>query len=218
MAANRDKEILLKEIHHRVKNNLQVVSSLLKLQVSHVEDEKARQLLRECQNRIKSIAIVHEKLYQAPNLAEVNVGEYIQSLAKHLFRAFLVDPESITVKIEAGNVALGIDKAIPCSLLINELVSNSLKYAFARSNTGEISIRLQAAPGARYILEVADSGCGLPAGVDFRNTSTLGMQLVMTFVEQLNGTITLDKSCGTRFIITFTDEKKAAAAPPAATP
>ncbi len=218
MSANRDKEILLKEIHHRVKNNLQVVSSLLKLQVAHVEDEKARHLLRECQNRIKSIAIVHEKLYQAPNLAEVNVGEYIQSLAKHLFRAFLVDPESITVKIEAGDVALGIDKAIPCSLLINELVSNSLKYAFARSNTGEISIKLQAGPGAKYVLEVADSGCGFPADVDFRNTTTLGMQLVMTFVEQLNGTIILDKSCGTRFIISFTDEKKAAAPPPAALP
>ncbi len=218
MAANRDKEILLKEIHHRVKNNLQVVSSLLKLQLAHIQDEQARQLLGECQNRIKSIAIVHEKLYQAPNLAEVNVGEYIQSLTKHLFRAFLVDPESVSVKIEAGEVVLGIDKAIPCSLLINELVSNSLKYAFARCHRGEISIKLQAAPGARYLLEVADSGCGIPAHVDIRNTATLGMQLVMTFVEQLNGTITLDKSRGTRFIISFTDEKKAAALAPPAKP
>ncbi len=210
MAANRDKEILLKEIHHRVKNNLQVISSLLKLQIAHVDDIQARQVIRECQNRIKSIAIVHEKLYQAPNLAEINVGEYIQSLTKHLFRTFLVDPESISIEIDAGDVALGIDKAIPCSLLINELVSNSLKYAFARTKAGAISIKLQAA-GAKYILEVADSGCGIPDGIDFRNTATLGMQLVMTFVAQLGGAITLDKSHGTRFIITFTDEKKAVA-------
>jgi PAS domain S-box-containing protein len=219
MAANRDKEILLKEIHHRVKNNLQVISSLLKLQLAYIRDEQARQLLGECQNRIKSIAIVHEKLYQAPNLAEVNVSEYIQSLTKHLFRALLVDPASVTVKIETDNVVLGVDKAIPCSLLINELVSNSLKYAFSSTrNTGEISIKLLAEPGARYVLEVADTGCGIPEHIDFRNTATLGMQLVMTFVEQLNGAITLDKSRGTRFIISFPDEKRAAAIQPPAQP
>lgn len=203
ISANRDKEVLLKEIHHRVKNNLQVISSLLKLQLDHVPDRQAAAVIRECQNRIKSIAIVHEKLYQSRSLAEVDIGDYIQSLIGHLFRMFLVDPGSVTMNVVVDKVALHIDQAIPCSLIINELVSNSLKYAFPDNRRGEIRIRLRADANNLYRLEVGDNGVGFPAKVDFRNTASLGLQLVMTFVEQLDGSIERVPCSGTMFVVTF---------------
>lgn len=208
ISANQDKEVLLKEIHHRVKNNLQVISSLLKLQLGHVRDPQAATVIRECQNRIKSIAIVHEKLYQSRSLAEVDIGNYIQSLMGHLFRMFLVDPNSVTMDVVVGNVALHIDQAIPCSLIINELVSNSLKYAFPNNRPGQIRIRLQAAADDLYQLEVGDNGVGFPSTVDFRNTTSLGLQLVMTFVEQLEGAIERVPCSGTLFRVTFPAGKK----------
>ncbi len=211
ISANRDKEVLLKEIHHRVKNNLQVISSLLKLQLGHVQDRQAAAVIRECQNRIKSIAIVHEKLYQSRSLAEVDIGNYIQSLISHLFRMFLVDSGSVTMDVAVDNVALHIDQAIPCSLIINELVSNSLKYAFPDNRRGEIRIRLQAAANDLYRLEVGDNGVGFPPKVDFRNTASLGLQLVMTFVEQLDGSIERIPCSGTMFVVTFPAGKKAVA-------
>ncbi|MDD5677776.1 MAG: PAS domain S-box protein [Kiritimatiellae bacterium] len=208
LAANRDKEVLLKEIHHRVKNNLQVISSLLKLQLGHVQDRQAAAVIRECQNRIKSIAIVHEKLYQSRSLAEVDIGNYIQSLISHLFRMFLVDPGSVTMDVAVDNVALHIDQAIPCSLIINELVSNALKYAFPDNRRGVIRIRLQAGANDLFRLEVGDNGVGFPSQVDFRNTASLGLQLVMTFVEQLGGSIERSPGPGTTFVVTFPAGKK----------
>lgn len=202
LAANREKEMLLREIHHRVKNNLQVVSSLLKLQMGHVRDEQAVQVIRECQNRIKSIAIVHEKLYQSQNLAAIDIGEYIRSLAGHLFRMYLADPDSIALEVAVDQVALGIDRAIPCSLIINELVSNSLKYAFPQNRRGTIRVHLRATDDT-YLLRVSDDGVGLPPQLDFRNTASLGLQLVLTFVDQLGGVIELDHHAGTAFTITF---------------
>jgi PAS domain S-box-containing protein len=210
-SANRDKEVLLKEIHHRVKNNLQVISSLLKLQLGHVQDALASAVIRECQNRIKSIAIVHEKLYQSGNLANIDLGEYIRSLINHLFRTFLVEPDSIRTRLEVEHVALNVDQAIPCCLIINELVTNALKYAFPGNQTGEIAIRLKSEDAPLCILEVSDNGIGFPLSVDFRNSSSLGMQLVMTFVEQLKGTISLDARRGTSFTIRFAGEEKNAA-------
>ncbi|MBU4198631.1 MAG: PAS domain S-box protein [Verrucomicrobia bacterium] len=208
-AANREKEILLKEIHHRVKNNLQVISSLLKLQVSHVKDATAAAMIRECQNRIRSIAIVHEKLYQSPNLANIDFGEYIRSLISHLFRTFLVATDAIRMHVAADNVSLDIDKAIPCCLIINELVTNSLKYAFPRNQGGEIGVHLKADDSpSRFVLVVSDNGVGFPKDLDFRNTSSLGMQLVITFVEQMGGTISLDTHQGTSFTIQFAGDKK----------
>ncbi len=213
--ANRDKEVLLKEIHHRVKNNLQVISSLLNLQVSHVRDTAARTVLRECQNRIKSIAIVHEKLYQSPNLANIDLAEYIRSLISHLFRTFLVDPQSIHMNIAIAQVSLDVDQAIPCCLIINELVTNSLKYAFPNKQGGEISIALKRdvtpedhSGAVQYLLVIGDEGIGFPSGVDFRNTASLGMQLVLTFVQQLEGTIDLDSRRGTVFTIRFAGGQK----------
>ena len=215
ISANRDKEVLLKEIHHRVKNNLQVISSLLKLQLGHVHDRQAAAVIRECQNRIKSIAIVHEKLYQSQSLAEVDIGNYIQSLISHLFRMFLVDPSSVTMDVAVDNVALHIDQAIPCSLIINELVSNALKYAFPDNRRGAIRIRLQVVTNDLYRLEVGDNGVGFPLHVDFRKTVTLGLQLVMTFVEQLGGSIERIPGPGTTFVVTFPAGKKAGADQPA---
>lgn len=209
LSANRDKEALLKEINHRAKNNLQVISSLLKLQLGHVKDLQAAAVIRDCQNRIKTIAIVHEKLYQSPSLANVAIGNYLQSLISHLFRTFLVDPASVAFTVEAGNIALPIDQAIPCSLIINELVSNSLKYAFPEKWPGRIRIRLQPSGENLIRLEVGDNGIGFPARVDFRNTATLGLQLVITFVEQLGGSIELNAgNPGTEFVITFPAGKK----------
>ena len=213
--ANQEKEVLLKEIHHRVKNNLQVISSLLNLQVSHVRDEAARTILRECQNRIKSIAIVHEKLYQSPNLANIDLAEYIRSLTSHLFRTFLVDPDSIRMKIAVAQVSLDVDLAIPCCLIINELVTNSLKYAFPNKQSGEINIAIKRngaaddhSGAAQYILVVGDDGVGFPPHIDYLNTVSLGMQLVLTFVEQLGGTINMDNNRGTTFTIRFKDSEK----------
>ncbi len=221
--ANREKEVLLKEIHHRVKNNLQIVSSLLNLQLGHVRDTSACAVIRECQSRIKSIAIVHEKLYQSRNLAQIELGEYIRSLVSHLFRTFLVDPASIRMELAAEQVSLDVDQAIPCCLIINELVTNSLKYAFPDKPAGVIGISLQAEPpsgdaanGSQYALAVSDNGVGFPPGVDFRAASSMGMQLVMTFVEQLGGSIELDTRGGTTFTIRFASGRNGKCAPSAA--
>ncbi|MBI2442269.1 MAG: PAS domain S-box protein [Lentisphaerae bacterium] len=208
LSANRDKEALLKEIHHRVKNNLQVISSLLKLQLGHVQDAEAAAVIRDCQNRIRTIAIVHEKLYQAPNLAEVDIGNYLQSLVSHLFRVFLVDSNSVAMDVAVDKVVLPIDQAIPCSLIINELVSNALKYAFPNNRRGLIRIRLSSGGDGLVRLEVGDDGIGLTPKKDYRNTTTLGLQLVMTFVEQLGGAIELAQGLGTVFVITFPASKK----------
>lgn len=203
LIANRNKEILLKEIHHRVKNNLQVVSSLLKLQMSTFKDSQTRSAMLECQARIKAMALVHETLYQAPNLAEISLSGHINNLIKHLYRAFLVENQVVNIEPEVEDTAMNIEKAILCSLLINELVSNALKHAFVKTGKGTIAVKLKTDSG-NYILEVSDNGQGLPREMDFRHTSSLGMQLILTFVEQLNGTIHLDQKVpGTRFTITF---------------
>lgn len=217
--ANREKEALLKEVHHRVKNNLQVVSSLLNLQLGHVRDTAACTMIRECQNRIRAIAIAHEKLYQFRNLDQIEMDAYLQSLVSHLFRTFMVKPGAIRVNLAAQDVALDIEQAIPCCLIINELLTNALKYAFPDDRPGEISVSLKAASrpapeGRNYMLVVGDSGVGFPAGMDFRNTSSLGMQLVMTFVEQLGGTITLADGPGAVFTVRFSGGKAADAPVP----
>ena len=201
--ANAEKEILMKEIHHRVKNNLQVISSLLNLQSAHVSGDNAAALIKDCQGRIKSMALVHEQLCQARNLAEINIEEHIRALANHLFVMYGSVAAGIRLVISAAQVHLGLDRAIPCSLIINELLSNSLKYGFPDGRSGEISVSLDAAPNGSFRLVVADTGVGLPDGIDFRNSSTLGLQLVMTFVEQLSGRIELDRRAGTRFAIEF---------------
>jgi PAS domain S-box-containing protein len=200
MSSLQEKEVLLKEIHHRVKNNLQIISSLLSLQTETVGREYAA-LFRESQDRIRSMALIHEKLYQSKSLSHIDYREYVRSLAAYLARSYVTGP-GIGLAVDIDGIALDIDKAIPCGLIINELVSNSLKYAFPEGRQGDVRIALSR-DGDGYTLVVADSGVGLPPGLDFRNTPSLGLQLVNTLVGQLEGTIELLPGAGTTFRITF---------------
>lgn len=211
-AALREKDVLLKEIHHRVKNNLQIVSSLLDLQSNHVKDPQALLMFMESQNRIKSIALIHENLYQSENLTQIDFDEYIRNMVTHLFRSYGVNPDIITFKVYVENILLNLDKAIPCGLIIHELVSNSLKYAFPEGRGGEIRIKLgldncrdgfQTFPC--FMLIVSDNGVGFPENLDFRDTNSLGLQLVIGLTHQLKGTIELDRSRGTTFKIIFAE-------------
>jgi len=197
----KEKEILLQEIHHRVKNNIQVICSLLNLQSRHIKDKKYAEMLKESQDRIKSMGLIHEKLYKSESLAQIDFSEYIKDLAQSLFRSYGASASNIALKIE-GNVCLGIDTAIPCGLLINELVSNSLKHAFP-DRKGEITIVFRSDNGCIELI-VSDNGVGIPDDIDFRTTESLGLHLVTILAEdQLGGEITLNRSTGTAFHITF---------------
>jgi len=205
-ASLREKEVLLKEIHHRVKNNLQVISSLLYLQSKNVQDQQSLEILQDSQNRIRSMALVHERLYQSQDLARVDFAEYVRGLANQLFRFYGVNTNVIQLKINMDKVFLGVDTAIPCGLMINELVSNSLKHAFPDGREREVRIELGLDDG-QCTLMVSDNGVGFPQDVDFRDMGSLGLQLVDTLVNQLEGTIELDRSGGTAFKIGFTEPK-----------
>ncbi len=197
----KEKEILLQEIHHRVKNNIQVICSLLNLQSRHIKDKKYAEMLKESQDRIKSMGLIHEKLYKSESLANIDFSEYIKDLTQSLLRSYGVSADNIALKIE-GNVCLGIDTAIPCGLIINELVSNSLKHAFP-DRKGEITVSLRSDNGCIELI-VSDDGVGIPDDIDFRTTESLGLHLVTILAEdQLGGTITLDRTAGTAFHVTF---------------
>ncbi|MBK7258545.1 MAG: PAS domain S-box protein [Ignavibacteriae bacterium] len=200
-ASLKEKEVLLKEIHHRVKNNLQVISSLLSLQSGATTDTHAREQLRESQNRIRSMAFIHERLYQSENLAHVNFGEYVRSLVAFLFRSYNVPNIHVIYSIDQCN--LPVNTAIPCGLVINELVSNALKYAFKDRTGGEIEIGFSLLEGKRGVLMVRDDGVGFPHDLDFRATQTLGMQLVNTLTAQIDGSLGLIRDRGTTFTITM---------------
>ncbi len=202
-AALQEKELLLKEIHHRVKNNLQVISSLLSLQAGYIEDPRSRQLFSDSQHRVKSMALIHEKLYQSKNLAGIDLAEYIRCLADDLIRSYGVDSERIALEINAEEVFLKVDAAIPCGLLLHELLSNCLKHAFPGGRPGAIRIDLWSNPEGHLCLLVRDNGVGLPEELDFLNTDSLGLQLVKMLAEQLDGTIELVRDTGTVFRITF---------------
>lgn len=203
----REKEILLKEIHHRVKNNLQVIYSLLNLQSGYIRDPRDKDMIRECQNRVRSMAIIHETLYQSKDLARMDLAKYIRSLAANLFQSYGVNGAAVQLTIRVAEINLALDTAIPCGLIINELISNSLKYAFPRGRTGEIVVDLHPVEDGRLRLTVRDDGVGLPPDLDFRNTPSLGLQLVNTLTDQLEGTIELSRDRGTEFRITFFDER-----------
>jgi PAS domain S-box-containing protein len=202
-ASLEEKVVLLKEIHHRVKNNLQIIHSLLNLQSGYIRDVKALEMFKECQNRVKSMAIIHEVLYQSKDLARVTFEDYIKSLGGNLFRAYGANSKPLELEIRVQEVMLDIDTAIPCGLIINELVSNSLKYAFTEGKKGKITIDMHPEGTDRLVLIVRDNGVGLPEGLDFRHTETLGMQLVNTLTEQLKGNLEVKRAEGTEFKITF---------------
>ena len=199
----KEKEMLLKEIHHRVKNNLQVVSSMLKIQSEYSKDKKTVDMFQESQNRVRSIALIHEMLYQSKNLSEIDFSEYIQPITTHLMRAYGVDPARIKLNINVKDVFMDLDRAIPCGLIINELFSNVLKHAFPEGRQGEIQIDLFQGGNREFTLQISDNGVGLPEGLDFKNTNSLGLQLVNALVDQLGGAIVFEGRAGTTFRITF---------------
>jgi PAS domain S-box-containing protein len=199
----REKEVLLKEVHHRVKNNLQIISSLLNLQSKYIKDDQALEMFKESRNRIRSMTLIHEKLYRSKDLANIDVAEYIQNLSSNLFRSYSAG--RISLKTQVDDILLGVDTAIPCGLIINELVSNSLKHAFP-DKQGEILVNLHRDNG-KFTLIVRDDGVGFPEHVDFRNTDSLGLQLVCTLTDQLDGEIELNRGGGTEFRITFGEIK-----------
>jgi len=223
-ASLKEKEVLLREIHHRVKNNMQVISSLLRLQSGYINDDKYKNMLRESQDRIRSMALVHEKLYRSHDLSSIEFSKYIKNLANSLFRSYSMTTHKVVLDIDAQDYLLGIDSAVPCGLVLNELVSNSLKYAFPDGKSGKIRITLNKLTGDDVpqlknrrgfddsseqnseVLEliVADDGVGMPKDLDIKKCDSLGLQLVSTLVEdQLHGNIEITRDNGTRFRICF---------------
>lgn len=199
----QEKEVLLREIHHRVKNNMQIISSLLRLQSRTVKDSEVIEKFKESQNRIRSMALIHEKLYQTKDLTRINFAQYIRSLTVHLFHTYKVNPNIIKMITEVKDVFLDINKAIPCGLVLNELVSNSLKHAFPNNKKGEICVKLFVSKQKKNRLIVSDNGIGLPSTVDFREPDTLGLQIVNDLVKQIDGTLRLEQTSGTVVHITF---------------
>jgi PAS domain S-box-containing protein len=199
--ALKEKEVLLKEVHHRVKNNLQVISSLLNLQAKRVKNQEVLDMFIESQNRVKSMALIHERLYRSKDLAHVDFGDYVRNLAESLVHGYAIT--NVQLRIDIGNIYLGVDAAIPCGLIINELVSNSLKHAFVDGRSGMVSIEILSAGSNKYRLKVGDNGVGIPVKVAFPGVDSLGLQLVVSLTEQLNGTIAVTREGGTVFVIDF---------------
>ncbi|MBS1645806.1 MAG: PAS domain S-box protein [Bacteroidetes bacterium] len=201
--ALKEKEVLLKEVHHRVKNNLQVISSILNLQTSYLKDKSTVNLLKECQNRIKTMSFIHESLYQTKDFSQINFSEYITLLVKNLFYSYDANQQKIKANFDIDSIFLNLDTSIPCGLIINELVSNAFKYAFADGKEGFIFVQLKKMKNGKISMIVADNGKGIPDTVDFKNTESLGLQLVNILTQQINGEVTLNKTNGTKFEITF---------------
>ncbi len=202
-SALKEKEVLLKEVHHRVKNNLQVISSILNLQTSYVKDKETADLLKECQNRIKTMAYIHESLYQTKDFLHINFSEYIINLVKNLFYSYDANQQKIKTIFDIDTIFLNLDTSIPCGLIVNELVSNALKYAFTDSSMGCITIKIKKTKKDKIEMVIADNGKGLPDNIDYKNTETLGLQLVTILAEQISGIITLDRTKGTTFKVIF---------------
>jgi two-component sensor histidine kinase len=202
-ATIQEKEVLLAEVYHRIKNNLQVISSLLDLQADMVEDPQVRALFEDSQQRIQAVALVHESLSQASNVARIPAAQYIQRLSTQVFQAYTPPGDRITLDIQVDPIWIEVRNAVPCGLLVNELLSNSLKYAFPGDQGGEITIALRATPEGHMVLVIHDTGVGFPAHMDFRHTNSLGLQLVCLLTEQLGGSIDLDRTSGTRWTLRF---------------
>jgi PAS domain S-box-containing protein len=197
-----EKELLLKEIHHRVKNNLMIISSLLNLQSSYIKDKESQDIFKESQNRARSMALIHERLYQSTDLKRIDFGEYITSLANELFHTYVADPSLIELKINVDDIFLDINTAIPLGLIVNELITNSLKHAFPDSISGEINVDFHTVD-AHYEFIVKDNGIGFPEDIDYQNTESLGLQMVTSLTDQIDGEMKLNRTNGTEFKIIF---------------
>lgn len=202
-ASLHEKEVLLREVHHRVKNNLQLIASLLNLQARSFGDERSRTMMEESQNRIHSIALVHETLYQSGELARINLGDYLRTLVQYLLESWIGVSGRIRLSVDAAKVELPIDVAIPCGLIVNELVTNALKHAFPYERSGSIGISVISETPGRMKLVVVDDGVGLPEGVDIGRSAGLGLQLVATLIRQLRGSVAVRRHPGTTVELTL---------------
>ncbi|RPI40661.1 MAG: PAS domain S-box protein [Methanoregulaceae archaeon] len=204
-ASLREKEVIIKEVHHRVKNNMQVISGFLELQSNYIDDPKAVEKLVESQRRVRTMALVHEKLYQSRTLSAINAAEYIKSLIADLMNSYTLSTR-VAVTVEVDEVNISLDMAIPCGLIINELVTNSLKYAFAGRVNGKLSLVMHHQEDHTFCLTVEDNGVGLPPDYEARSAASLGTQLINVLVRQLGGEITIDSTRGARFVIVFPEK------------
>jgi two-component sensor histidine kinase len=199
----QEKEVLLKEVHHRVKNNMQVISSILSLQSSYIQEPKTLNILRESQNRIKSMAFIHERLYRTKDFSKINFSDYIENLSTSLINTYEAGNVKVNVSFDLDEVFLNLDSAIPCGLILNELISNSLKYAFKGRKRGNITVKLKEEENKTVKFSVQDDGVGIDKEFNISKTETLGLQLVHTLTEQLEGKLKLTLNKGSRFDITF---------------
>jgi len=202
-ASLREKEVMLQEIHHRVKNNMQIISSLISLQSKSVSDERDIELFNDTVYRVRSMALVHEKLYQSDDLASIDFVEYIRSLANELFASYQKNPNQVELSIAGEGVRLDVNSAIPCALIINELISNALKHAFPDDRAGSIEVSIRIDDAMSCSISVADDGVGIRDDIDIENSETLGLQLVKVLIRQLNGTVQLEREQGSRFLLSF---------------
>ena len=202
-AALKEKEVLLSEIHHRVKNNLQIVHSLLDLQSARITDPATIGMLRESQNRIKSMALIHQLLYVSKDFAEVDFGAFLDTLIPTLVSSYALDPDRFVLSINVIDGLLPLDAAVPCGLIANELISNAIRSAFPGDRRGEIKIGLTREPTGHAVLLVSDDGVGIPADLMLEDMPTFGLQLVMLLAEQLGGELTIQRSAPTRFLLRF---------------
>jgi two-component sensor histidine kinase len=207
LASLHEKEVMLKEIHHRVKNNLQVISSLLKLQAGHIKQERVLEAFQDSQHRVRAMALIHEKLYQSADLAKANFAEYVSSLVTELLRCFAVGTQAVRLDLNLAPSCLSLDAALPCGLIINELVSNALKYAFVENPSPRLSLNFYSDGEDCYRLVIQDNGRGLPSNCDYKTIPTLGLQLVRSLTQQLRGTFTYDYREGAVFTVTFVDTR-----------
>jgi PAS domain S-box-containing protein len=203
-ASLKEKEALLKEIHHRVKNNLQIISSLIYLQAQRIDDPHVRQIFEDSQSRISSMALVHDSLYRSDNLTMINLSEYIQTLATSLFYTYRIQSELVQLRLDIDpEVLVSLETAIPCGLILNELMTNALKHGFADGRQGEIAVLLEIASQTKIRLVVENDGSNLPNAFELQTIRSMGLRLVHALVNQLQGTLDLDRTTKTRFEVTF---------------
>jgi predicted ATPase/two-component sensor histidine kinase len=204
-ASVEEKEALLREVHHRVKNNLQLISSFLNLQAARIDDPAVAELFADSRNRVRSMALVHENLYRAGDFSRIPMADHIRSLCAQLSRAYNPVSQHTELVIQVSDLYLEMDRAVTCGLIINELVSNALKHAFPDARAGRVSVDLKPLDGERLVLVVSDDGVGLPSELDFERAESVGLQLVHDLTEQLHGTVVVRRDMGTTFTITFDD-------------
>ena len=199
----KEKEILLMEVHHRVKNNMQIISSLLKLQAGYVKDKQALELFKNSQNRVKSMSLIHEKIYRSKDLASVDFEDYVKSLSYNLFSTYGINTNKVKLELKVAKHSIDMNKAIPCGLIVNELLSNSLKHAFPKGRSGKIVVGLSINKNDEFELTVEDNGIGMQKEIDLDKLDSLGLQLIDALTSQLKGKISFDSNNGMKTKLIF---------------